>query len=111
MKYNMKNIMTKAWEIFRKAAKKVAISFAEALHRAWQIAKVADVNAQIIRDTMEAEGITEECHQWYGWKMMGREVAHESKCLFQCVLLDPAKGDGATKVASFFGLSQTVEVA
>lgn len=107
MKYNMKQIMSKAWELFRKA-KKVAISFAEALHRAWQIAKVKEINARIIRDTMEAEGVTEECHQWYGWKMQGREVKHESKCLFQCILFDPANGDNATKVASFFGISQTV---
>lgn len=110
MKYNMKEIMTKAWEIFRKAAKKVAITFAEALHRAWQTAKVAEINSQIVRDAMEAEGITEECRQWYGWKMAGRMVKHESKCLFQCILFDPAKGDNATKVASYFGISQT-EVA
>lgn len=110
MKYNMKDIMTKAWELFRKAAKKVAITFGEALHRAWLIAKTAEINNEIIRKAKEAAGVTEETRQWYGWKMAGREVVHESKCLFQCTIMDGARGDGATRVLSFFGLSQTAAI-
>ena len=33
MKYNMKAIMSKAWHLFKLAAKKVAISFSEACAR------------------------------------------------------------------------------
>lgn len=110
MKYDMSKIMKKAWELYRKAVK-VAITFGEALHRAWLIAKTADVNAEIIAKAKADAGITEEVKQWYGWKMTGREVIHESKCLFQCRIWDGAKGDGATKVASFFGISQTAEIA
>ena len=46
MKYNMKSIMTKAWEIYRKNTK--ITTFGEALHRAWLIAKTTDENAEII---------------------------------------------------------------
>ena len=35
MKFNLSQIMTKAWQIFRKGK----TTFAEALHRAWQAAK------------------------------------------------------------------------
>ena len=110
MKYQMKEIMTKAWELFRKNDKKNPFSFAEALHRAWLIAKNADINATIIRVIKEASGITEETKTWYGWKMAGREVIHESKCLFQCRVFDGAKGDNATRVLSFFGYSQTAAI-
>lgn len=111
MKYSLKEIMTKAWELFRKNSKKNPFTFAEALHRAWMIAKSADENAEIIRKAKEDAGIEEETHQWYGWKLLGREVIHESKCLFQCVVKDFARGDGATRVLSFFGISQTAVIA
>lgn len=104
-KYEMKAIMNKAWEIYRKNAK--IATFGEALHRAWLIAKKADENAEIIAKAKAEAGITEETKTWYGWKMVGREVIHESKCLFQCRVWDGAKGDGATRILSFFGYSQT----
>ena len=53
----------------------------------------------------EAAKITEETHTWYGWKELGYEVIHESKCLYQAVLSDPATKSG-TRRTSYFGLSQ-----
>lgn len=40
-KYNLSEIMHKAWKLYRKGVG----SFAEALHRAWNSAKAAPVNA------------------------------------------------------------------
>ena len=42
MKYNLHEIMCKAWKLYRKGVG----SFAEALHRAWNSAKAAPINAQ-----------------------------------------------------------------
>ena len=106
MKYNMKEIMTAAWKNFRK----YAISFAEALHRAWISAKAAPVNAARIEAAKAEAGVTEETHTWYEWKEMGLEVVHGMKCLFQTVIIYGSKGDGATYKASFFGKSQVAPV-
>ncbi len=102
MKYDLHQIMTRAWGIFRKAA----VTFAEALHRAWQSAKAEPVNAERIAAAKVAAGITEECRTWADWKRQGLEVIHGSKALFQAVLIYASKGDGATYTASFFGSSQ-----
>lgn len=102
MKYNLSEIMHRAWAIFRKRK----TTFSEALHRAWQAAKSAPSNRQRVQEAKEAAGITEETHSWYGWKALGYEVVHGSKRLFQAVVLDAAKGDGKTAVKSFFGASQ-----
>ena len=109
MKYNMSNIMKKAWELFRKPNLKIA-TFGEALHRAWQCAKEFDSNAEFIDFVKTESGITEETKTWYGWKMAGREVNHESKCLFQVTVKDSSRGDGATRILSFFGISQTHKI-
>ena len=103
MKYNLHDIMTRAWAIFRKAA----VSFAEALHRAWLSAKAEPINAARIEAARLAAGISETVNTWSGWKAIGREVIHGSKCLFQAVLIYGSKGDGATYTGSFFGESQT----
>ena len=102
MKYNLSQIMTHAWTIFRKGK----TTFAEALHRAWQSAKAAPENEQRVEAAKLTAGITEETHSWYGWKRLGYEVIHESKALFQAVVIDAAKGDGKTFRKSFFGASQ-----
>lgn len=102
MKFNLSHIMTKAWHIFRKGK----TTFAEALHRAWQAAKAEPINEQRVNEAKTAAGITEETHSWAGWKAMGFEVVHGSKCLFQAVVVDATKGDGKTKVKSYFGASQ-----
>ena len=106
MKYNLSRIMTAAWRIFRK----FAITFSEALHRAWLSAKAEPINAQRIEDARTAAGITEECATWKGWKDAGFEVIHEMKALFKVVLIYASKGDGQTYTASFFSRSQVQPV-
>ena len=93
MKYNLSKIMTKAWQLFRK----YAISFSEALHRAWQAAKAAPINAA---------GITAECNTYSAWREAGFEVVHGSKALFQVILIHASRCDNATYKASFFSASQ-----
>ncbi len=105
MKYNLRNIMLRAWKIFRKGA----VSFAEALHRAWLSAKAEPINAERIATAKAAAGIAEDVNTWAGWKALGREVIHGSKALFQVVLIHGSKGDGATYKASFFSASQVKE--
>ena len=107
MKYNLHDIMIRAWEIFRK----LEISFAEALHRAWNAEKAKPVNAQRIEEAKAAAGITEEVKTWSAWREAGYEVIHGSKALFGAILIYASKGDGATYKARFFGASQVQAVA
>lgn len=102
MKYNLHEIMCKAWKLFRKGIG----TFAECLHRAWNSAKAEPVNAQRIAEAQNAAGVTEQVNTWAGWKAAGYEVVHGSKSLFQAVLIHASKGDTATYRASFFGRSQ-----
>jgi hypothetical protein len=71
-KYNLHDIMTAAWVIFRKAAGK--FNFAEALHRAWLSAKAEPLNAARIEAAKAATGIAEQVETWSGWKKLGYEV-------------------------------------
>jgi hypothetical protein len=107
MKYNLRKIMLRAWELFRK----LEITFSEALHRAWVSAKAEPVNAARIAAAKAAAGIEEEANTWAGWKALGFEVIHGSKALFGCDLIHGSKGDGATYKARFFGFSQVQAVA
>ena len=107
MKYDLKAIMTRAWAIFRKAA----ISFSEALHRAWLSAKAAPINAARIEAAKAEAGISEAPDTWAGWRARGREVIHGTKALFKAVLIYGSHGDGATYTASFFSESQTAAMA
>ena len=102
MKYNLSKIMHKAWQIFRKGK----TTFAEALHRAWQAAKAEPINAELVELAKTAAGISEEVHSWAGWQRLGFEVLHGSKALFQTTVIDAAKGDGKTRIKSYFGASQ-----
>lgn len=102
MKWNLRNIMLRAWRLYRKDG----ISFAEALHRAWLTAKAEPVNAARVEEAKAAAGITEEVKTWSGWRDAGFEVVHGSKALFGVSLIWGSKGDGAEYKASFFGLSQ-----
>ena len=102
MKYNLSNIMSHAWRLFRK----LAITFSEALHRAWQAAKVAPINAQRIEDAKQAAWIVEEVKTWSGWRDSGYEVIHGSKALFGVDLIHASRGDGAIFKARLFGASQ-----
>lgn len=107
MKYDLKAIMYRAWRIFRKGA----ISFAEALHRAWISAKAEPINAQRIAAAKAAAGITEETATWDGWRKAGYEVIHGSTALFGADLIYGSKGDGAIYKARFFGASQVQPIA
>ena len=102
-KYNLSEIMHKAWKLYRKGVS----SFAEALHRAWNSAKAAPVNAQRIEEAQQTAGIEEECRTWADWKKQGREVLHGAKAAFQVLLIYASKGDGQTYKASFFPASVT----
>lgn len=106
MKYDLKAIMTRAWAIFRKAA----VSFSEALHRAWLSAKAEPINAARIEAAKAEAGISEETNTWAGWKALGFEVIHGMKALFGCDLIYGSKGDGAVYRARFFGASQVAPI-
>ena len=103
MKYNLSEIMHKAWKLYRKG---VAV-FAECLHRAWSSAKAEPINAQRIEEAQQTAGIEEECRTWADWKKQGREVLHGAKAAFQVLLIYASKGDGQTYRASFFPASVT----
>ena len=106
-KYDLSQIMTRAWQLYRKGV----AAFAECLHRAWMAAKAAPINAQRIEESRQAFGVTEEVHTWADWHKLGFEVVHGSRCLFQCPLIQASKGDGQTYKASFFGVSQVQPLA
>ena len=93
-KYNLSGIMKAAWGFFRKGVS----SFSLALRMAW-------ANAKSHNAAKEAAGIEEESHTWFGWKELGYEVIHESKCLYQAIIADTATKSGTRKV-SYFGRTQ-----
>lgn len=107
MKYNLRAIMLRAWKNYRK----MQLSFAECLHRAWITAKAEEVNAKRIENAKAAAGINEETNTWSGWKQLGYEVIHGSRALFGTELIWGSKGDGAVYKARFFGRSQVQEIA
>lgn len=107
MKYDLRKIMLAAWRLFRK----LALSFAECLHRVWLSAKAAPVNAQRIAQAKQAAGITEDTNTWAGWKAAGYEVIHGSKALFGADLIHGSRGDGTIYKARFFGRSQVQALA
>ena len=107
MKWNLRKIMLRAWELYRKGE----IPFAEALHRAWLVAKAEPVNAARVEEAKTAAGITEEVKTWSGWKGAGFEVIHGSKALFGVSLIWGSQGDGAIYKARFFGASQVQATA
>ena len=106
-KYDLRSIMKKAWELFRK----LGISFGECLHRAWAAAKAFPINAKIIENAKKAAGVLEETKTWNEWKEAGYMVIHGSKALFGCDLIWATRGDGVVYKARFFGKSQVAEIA
>lgn len=94
MKYNLSEIMQKAWAIFRKGTK----SFAVALRIAW-------ANAKAHNTAKAAAGIVEETHTWAGWKRLGMEVIHGSTALYKATISDSATLSG-TRITAYFGASQ-----
>lgn len=106
MKWDKREIMTRAWAICRK----YLVSFAEALHRAWLCAKAVVINERRIEAAKAAAGITEPVNTWAGWRDAGREVKHGSKAVFGADLIYGSRGDNQIYKARFFTLSQTEEV-
>lgn len=106
MKYDLSKLMRKAWSLFRSAAKKTAITFSEALKKAWQWIRVQEANAAKIEAAAEAAEIEEEYHSWAGWQNLGRMVIHTEQAAFQVEVEDPTTKKG-TRVQSFFLYSQT----
>ena len=106
-KYNLSEIMHKAWKLYRKGVG----SFAEALHRAWSSAKARPINAETIRRAKKAANVTEEAHTWAEWQSLGYEVVRGSKAIFRAVLIWASRGDGRQYMASFFGASQVRPLA
>ena len=106
MKYDLRKIMLRAWELYRKGS----LTFAECLHRSWLSAKAEPINAAAVESAKAAAGVTEEANTWSGWRKLGYEVIHGSKALFGCSLIWGTKGDGATYQARFFGASQVQPV-
>lgn len=106
MKYNLREIMLRAWKNYRK----MQLLFAECLHRAWLSAKAEEVNAKRIEKAKAEAGINEDTNTWSGWKQLGYEVIHGSKALFGVNLIWGSRGDGAIYKARFFGRSQVQEI-
>lgn len=106
MKYDLSKLMRKAWSLFRSAARKTAITFSEALKKAWQWIRVQEANAAKIEAAAEAAEIEEEYHSWAGWQNLGRMVIHTEQAAFQVEVEDPTTKKG-TRVQSFFLYSQT----
>lgn len=102
-KFDLRNIMLKAWKLFRKMD---GVSFGECLHRAWLSAKSAEINESRIAASKAKAGVTEETNTWSGWKALGYEVIHGSKALFGTSLIWASRGDGKEYKARFFGASQ-----
>lgn len=105
-KFNMKAIMVKAWSLYRKAAKKAATTFSEALKLAWQWAKVQEANTAKVNAVANALGIVEAYHTWAGWQALGRMVIHTSEAAFKVEIADPTTKKG-TRVQSYFIYSDT----
>jgi len=106
MKYDLSKLMKKAWSLFRSAAKKTAITFSEALRKAWAWIRVQEANAAKIEAAAEAAEIEEEYHSWAGWQSLGRMVIHTEQAAFKVEVEDPTTKKG-TRIKSFFLYSQT----
>lgn len=106
MKYDLSQIMSKAWEIFRK----YRTSFSEALHRAWNSAKAKSVNADRIEAARRAAGCHEDARTWKDWQNTGYKVKTGERAIYKALLVWASKGDGVEYTASFFGRSQVEPV-
>ncbi len=105
-KYNLRSLMKKAWSLYRKASKKAAASFAEALRLAWQWIKVQAANAAKVEAAAEALGIDDVIHTWAGWQALGRMVCHTEEAVLKVELADPTTKKG-TRTAAYFTYLQT----
>lgn len=106
MTINRSELFKTAWAICRERG----ISFGDALRAAWKKAKIAAENERRVREAQQAAGITEQCHSWYGWRSLGREVRHGEKTCLQVEIVDPDRKAGV-RVKSYFVESQTEPIA
>lgn len=106
MKYNLREIMLRAWKNYRK----MQLSFAECLHRAWITAKAGKSMLSELKRRKRKQELTRTRITWNGWKQLGYEVIHGSKALFGVNLIWGSRGDGAIYKARFFGRSQVQEI-
>ena len=105
-RYDLSKLMKKAWSLYRQAAKKAAITFSEALKRAWLWLKAQAANTAKVEAVAKALGIVEEFHTWVGWQALGRMVIHTEEAAFKAEVVDPTTRKG-TRIKSFFLYSQT----
>ena len=105
--YNLRQLMVKAWSLFRKASKKGVASFSDCLKLAWRWLKVQAANRVKVEQAAAAAGYGDVvCHSWYGWRLEGREVCHTERAAFKVQLQDPTTKAG-TRWESFFSYEQT----
>lgn len=105
-RYDLSKLMHKAWSLYRKAAKKAAVTFSEALKTAWVWIRVQVSNNAMIEAVAQSLGIEEEFHSWAGWQSLGRMVIHTEEATFKVEVSDPTTKKG-TRVKCFFLYSQT----
>ena len=99
--------MKKAWSLYRQAMKKAAITFSEALKKAWAWIKVQNANAVKVEAAATAAGYAdEEYHTWAGWQALGRMVIHTSESVFKVEVDDPTTKKG-TRIQAYFTYEQT----
>lgn len=106
MRYNLSKLMRKAWSLFRSAARKTAITFSEALRKAWAWIRVQEDNTAKVEAAAEAAGIVEEFHTWAGWQALGRMVIHTEEAVLKVAVADPLTKKG-TRIKSYFTYTQT----
>lgn len=97
MKYDKKEIMKKAWELFK--ANRYGHDFGICLRYAWK-------DAREVKALADANG---EIRTYKGWNFFGREVRHGEKNIGQVIVFDPKTKTG-TRTISFFKYEQTVEL-
>ena len=105
-RYNLSQLMRKAWALYRKASKKAAATFADALRAAWAWLKVQAANAVKVDAAAAALGVEEEYRTWAGWQAQGRMVIHTEEAAFKVVVDDPTTRNGS-RINSYFLYSQT----
>lgn len=96
MKYNRRNVMTKAHKLFRDGRYG---TFANCLTLAW-----ADEKAVVA--VREQFG---EVRTWFGWTTVGREVWHGEHAVVKVIVNDPTTKTGTRKLP-FFTFEQTCEL-
>ena len=105
--FNLSKLMKKAWSLYKAALKKTAITFADALRKAWQWIKVQDANKAIVEAAAAAAGYADEViHTWAEWKALDRMVIHTEQAVFQVEVADPTTKKG-TRIQSYFTYEQT----